>query len=133
MKASSGHQVRVAKTYRDETKQKYGLLARSQWPSSAVKYRRLHSKLFSAAGARVEFEGLMDVETGGVSGLEDKFVCSFKLAVDVPMGTHMAPSYANLFMGHLEQEFLSSQLNKPCHVTFWTSMSVLTMVVSAPL
>ena len=27
--------------------------------------------------------GLMDVETEGVSGLEDKFVCSFKLAADV--------------------------------------------------
>ena len=31
------------------------------------------------AGARVECGGLMDVETGGVSGLEDKLVCSFKL------------------------------------------------------
>ena len=41
------------------------------------------SKLFSAAGARVEFGGLMDVETRGVSGVEDKLVCSFKLAVDV--------------------------------------------------
>ena len=28
----------------------------------------------------------MDVETGGVSGLEDKFVCSFKLAADVVWG-----------------------------------------------
>ena len=46
------------------------------------------SKLFSAAGARVEFGGLMDVETGGMSGLEDKLVlvCSFKLVVDVVRG-----------------------------------------------
>ena len=44
------------------------------------------SKLFSAAGARVEFGGLMDVETGGVSGLEDKLVCSFKLVADVAWG-----------------------------------------------
>ena len=28
----------------------------------------------------------MDVETGGVSGLEDKLVCSFKLAADVVLG-----------------------------------------------
>ena len=27
--------------------------------------------------------GLMDVETRGVSGLEDKLVCSFKLVADV--------------------------------------------------
>ena len=44
------------------------------------------SKLFSAAGVRVEFGALMDVETGGVSKLEDKLVCSFKLAVDVVWG-----------------------------------------------
>ena len=30
--------------------------------------------------------GLMDVETGDVSGLEDKLVCSFKLAADVVWG-----------------------------------------------
>ena len=29
------------------------------------------------------------------------------------MGTRMAPSYADLFMGHLEQKFLGSQLYKP--------------------
>ena len=28
----------------------------------------------------------MDVETGGVSGLEDELVCSFKLAADVVWG-----------------------------------------------
>ena len=59
--------------------------ARSQWPSSAVEYRRLNRN-FSAAGARVEFGGLMVVETGGVSGLEGKLVCSFKLAADVVWG-----------------------------------------------
>ena len=31
----------------------------------------------------MEFGGLMDVETGGVSGLEDKLVYNFKLAADV--------------------------------------------------
>ena len=34
----------------------------------------------------MEFGGLTNVETGGVSGLEDKLVCSFKLAVDVVWG-----------------------------------------------
>ena len=43
-------------------------------------------KLLSAAGARVEFERLTNVETGGVPGLEDELVCSFKLAVDVVWG-----------------------------------------------
>ena len=28
------------------------------------------------------------------------------------MGTRMAPSYANLFIGHLEQKLLGSQFNK---------------------
>ena len=42
--------------------------------------------MFSATGARVEFGGLMDIETRGVSGLEDKLVCSFKLAADVVWG-----------------------------------------------
>ena len=59
--------------------------ARSQWPSSAVEYRRL-SETFSAAKARVEYGGLADVETGVVSGLEDKLVCSFKLATDMIWG-----------------------------------------------
>ena len=81
-RVSSGPRVSVAKTYRDETKWKCGLSARSQWPSSAVEYRRLNRN-FSAAGASVEFGGLTDVETGGLSGMEDKLVCSFKLAVDV--------------------------------------------------
>ena len=44
------------------------------------------SKLCSAAGARVESGGLKDVEAGGVSGLENKLVCSFKLAADVVWG-----------------------------------------------
>ena len=43
------------------------------------------SKLFSATGARVEFGGLTDVETG-CAGLEDKLVCSFKLAADMVWG-----------------------------------------------
>ena len=37
----------------------------------------------SAAGARVEFGRLTDVETRGVSGLEDELVFSFKLPVDM--------------------------------------------------
>ena len=61
------------------------ILAKSQWPSSAVEYRRL-TQNFSATGVRVEFGGLTDVETGGVSGLEDKLVYSFKLAADVIWG-----------------------------------------------
>ena len=85
MRALSGPRVSVAKTYRDETKCKFRLSARSQWPSSAVEYRRL-SKLFSAAEARLEFGVLTDVETGGVSGLDDKLVCSFKLAADIVWG-----------------------------------------------
>ena len=47
MRASSGPWVRVAKTYRDETKWKCRLLARSQWPSSTVEDRIL---LCSTAG-----------------------------------------------------------------------------------
>ena len=31
----------------------------------------------------MEFGRLMDVENGGMSGLENKLLCSFKLAVDV--------------------------------------------------
>ena len=34
----------------------------------------------------MEFGGLMDDETMGVSGLEDKLVCRFKLAADVVCG-----------------------------------------------
>ena len=34
----------------------------------------------------VEFGGLTDVETGGVSGLEDELVCSFKWVADVVWG-----------------------------------------------
>ena len=34
----------------------------------------------------MEFGQLMDVETGGVSGLEDELICSFKLAADVVWG-----------------------------------------------
>ena len=34
----------------------------------------------------MEFGGLTDVETGAMSGLDDKLVCSFKLAADVVWG-----------------------------------------------
>ena len=37
---------------------------------------QIESKILSAAGARVEFGGLMDIEIGGVSGLEDELVCT---------------------------------------------------------
>ena len=59
--------------------------ARSQWPSSAVEYKRLKRNFSYAAEARVECGGgeLTDIETWDVSGLEDKLVCSFKLAADV--------------------------------------------------
>ena len=43
-------------------------------------------KLLSAARARVEFGGLMDVETRGVSGLEDKLVFSFKFGSGCGLG-----------------------------------------------
>ena len=39
-RASSGPWVSVAKTYRDDTKTEMNILARSQWPSSAVEYKR---------------------------------------------------------------------------------------------
>ena len=52
--------------------------------SSRIK--ETESKLLSAAGARVELGGLMNVETWGVSGLEDELVCSFKLVADVVWG-----------------------------------------------
>ena len=38
------------------------------------KIQETESKLFSAAGARVEFGSFTDVETGDVSGLEDNLV-----------------------------------------------------------
>ena len=41
------------------------------------------SKLLVLLGRGWNLGGLTDVETGGVSGLEDKLVCSFKLAADV--------------------------------------------------
>ena len=44
------------------------------------------AKFLSAAEVRVECGGLMDIETGVVSRLEDKLVCSFKLAADVVWG-----------------------------------------------
>ena len=44
-RASSGLRVSVAKTYRDETKM--NILAKSQWPSSAVIYKG--SLLYSTA------------------------------------------------------------------------------------
>ena len=52
----------------------------------SIRIQETESKLFSASGARVEFGRLTDVETGGVSRLEDKLVYSFKLAADVVMG-----------------------------------------------
>ena len=58
--------------------------AESQSPSSAVEYRRLKRNLvLLGLGWNV---GLMDVETGVVSGLVDKLVCSFNLAADVVWG-----------------------------------------------
>ena len=44
------------------------------------------SKFLNAAGARVEFGGLTDVETMGVSGLEYELVRSSKLVADVIWG-----------------------------------------------
>ena len=40
-RASSGPRVSVAKTYRDENETEMNISAKSQWPSSAVEYRRL--------------------------------------------------------------------------------------------
>ena len=49
-RASSGPRVSVAKTYRDETKTKINISARSQWPSSAVEYRTFwHNELQTSA------------------------------------------------------------------------------------
>ena len=50
------------------------------------KTSNIHIYIFSAAGARVKFGGLTDVEIGGVSGFENELVCSFKLATDVVWG-----------------------------------------------
>ena len=48
-RASSGPRMSIAKTYRDETKtkMKMNILARSQWSSSAVEYKRVSSFSFS--------------------------------------------------------------------------------------
>ena len=40
-RASSGLQVRVAKTYRDENKMKMNISAQTQRPSSTVEYKKL--------------------------------------------------------------------------------------------
>ena len=40
-RASSGPWVSVAKIYRDKTKTKMNISAKSQWPFSAVEYKRL--------------------------------------------------------------------------------------------
>ena len=40
-RASSGPQVRVAKTYRDENETKLNISAQTQRPSSAVEYKKL--------------------------------------------------------------------------------------------
>ena len=44
------------------------------------------SKLLVPLGRGWNLGGLVDVETGDVSGLEDKLACSFKLATDVVWG-----------------------------------------------
>ena len=44
------------------------------------------SQNFKSRSGEGGFRGLMDVETGGVSGLEDELVCSFRLAADVVRG-----------------------------------------------
>ena len=44
------------------------------------------AKFLSAAEARVECGGLTDIEPWVVLGLEDKLVCSFKLAADLFWG-----------------------------------------------
>ena len=45
--------------------------------------QEIEAKFLSAAEARLECGGLTDIEIGVVSSLEDKLVCSFKLAMDV--------------------------------------------------
>ena len=44
-RASSGPRVSVAKTYRDENESKMNISAKSQWPSSAVEYKRLRFRV----------------------------------------------------------------------------------------
>ena len=44
------------------------------------------AKLLVPLGRGWNAGGLTDVETGGVLGLEDKLVCSFKLEADVVWG-----------------------------------------------
>ena len=83
-RASSGPLVSVAKTYRDETKQKCKLSGQITVAFLSSTIEETKSKLISAAGVRVEFGGLTDVETWGVSGLEDELVRS--LAADVIWG-----------------------------------------------
>ena len=54
----------------------------------------------------MEFGGLTDVETGGVLGLEDKLVCSFKLAADVVWGGVRWFVYDNNRPAFLERDLL---------------------------
>ena len=50
MRASPGPRVSVAKTYRDETKTKMNVSARSQWPSSEVEYNSvLHNYVITSS------------------------------------------------------------------------------------
>ena len=85
--SSSGPRVSVTKTYSLEMKRNeneyFGQITVA-FLSSRI--QETEAKFLSAAEARVECGGLTDIETGVVSGLEDKLVCSFKLAADVVWG-----------------------------------------------
>ena len=52
--------------------------------SSRIQYSE--AKLLVSLGRGWNVRGLTDVETGAVSGLEDKLVCSLQLVADVVWG-----------------------------------------------
>ena len=69
---------------------------------------------------RVEFGGLTDIETGGVLGLEDELVCSFKLVADVVWGGVWQFLYGTERPAFLERDLVGLHVNGNCRSGFDT-------------
>ena len=76
-------------------------------PSGSNRFSR--SWLFGAVAPRIYLFYLLFITHNNFSFNSRHFL----QVKGTAMGTCMAPSYANLFMGNLEQKFLGTQLDKP--------------------